>query len=199
MVKTKTSGTHQSHHLEGCQAMGKSSFILFFLSLAFFITFVRLNKPNIIVMVTHTFQFLFCYKPVRDKLQRGLVIFYCLITLLLRFKVIWYISQGFWFILNSFFTYPFGFKMIGDIFQLLWAYFNCFFSHLLCLRMVWYIFQGFWFIFSSFFTHPFGFKAIKDSVQRPWIFFNGFLTHFQCLKRSGTCPSVYGFLRSREP
>ena len=71
-----------------------------------------------------------------SSLSHCLVIFSCLITYVQCFKVIWYISWGFWFIFNRFFTHPFRFKTIRSSVQPPWFFFNDFFSHFLCLKMV---------------------------------------------------------------
>ena len=96
-----------------------------------------------------------CLKVVRDIPQSAWFSLHCLLTYLICLR--WYISQGFWFILNSFFTHPFGFETIRDSVQLLWIFFNSFFTHFLCLKMVRNIPQCVWFSVHCLFTYLFCF------------------------------------------
>ena len=94
-----SSRTHQSHHLDGCQAMAELFFYFWFLGLTIFITTIALKKIIfiiiismitiiiIIVIIPHIY-LLSCNRPTRDKLQRRRVIFYCFSTHFLCFKTV---------------------------------------------------------------------------------------------------------------
>ena len=134
-------GIHQSHHLDGCQAMGINSFFIeVFWAFTFSITIVALSKLIIIaviIVIMPYFQLLLHHKVIRNILQRRRVITYCLITDLLGFKSVW------------------------DIFQQSWVFLNNPFTHLLGLEIVWYKFQSRWFSARCLVAHPFCLKMVR--------------------------------------
>ena len=84
----------------------------------FFIPILPLDKLIIIAVVIVIVPYVYlllCYKPITDKLQRKEVIPHCIITHILRLKVIWPIFKQLWAFFNSFLTDFFRLKVIWHI------------------------------------------------------------------------------------
>ena len=95
-----SSGIHQFHHLDGCQAMDINySFIFAFWALI----------PSVYSLL--------CYKPIWDKLQREEVISHHLIAHYLLLKMIRDIFQPPWVYFNNLGTHFLCLKTIRDIHQ----------------------------------------------------------------------------------
>ena len=112
-----SSDMHQSQYLDGCQAIGIELFFYWgFFNLSFFIYFIPLKKIIFIitiftVIIPHLYP-LFCYKSIGNILQVRKVISHCLITYLLRFKVVWNKFYVVWIIFNGTITHFFCIKII---------------------------------------------------------------------------------------
>ena len=148
-----SSGTQQSHHLDGCQATGIN---LCFLGLAFLMTIMPLNKfviIAIVIVIITWFCLLFCNKPIGYIFQQPWPFLHCLITHILCFKGIRDIFQLPWVYFNFLNTLFLSFKMVRNIHQRAWPVAYCLVANLLRLKPMRNKFQCLWIITNSLFTH----------------------------------------------
>ena len=119
----------------------KFFFDLCFLTLAFFIIFIPLNKFIIITIITVImpyFYLLLCHRPTRDKSQSVWAPGHCLITHLLCFKTVRNNFQQPWFHAHYHAAHLPGYILTRDILQHPWtcACLNCLITNLWCFKMV---------------------------------------------------------------
>ena len=127
-----------------------------FLELSFFITIVPINKfiaVIVIIVIMSYFYLLLCYKPIRDKLQRRRIIFYCFLTHFLCFN--------YYFIAH--FLHP---KMIRDRIYHVWTIAHRLVAHLLCFKMVRDKCKWMWFFAHYLIIHFLGHWKIFSHVQQ---------------------------------
>ena len=107
---------------------------LCFLRLAFLITVVPINNLIImipIIVIIPYIYLLLSNKPIRDKLQGRRIIFYCLITHFLCFKVIMSIVQQLWVYFQGLYTHFLCFKTVRDKKKCCWVFAHCLITYFL--------------------------------------------------------------------